>query len=313
MQVIQKTEQSDIATVYIARSAAGKYIEFVESCQPPLGREEKWVMVISTLYGCPVDCKICDAGGRFQGRLSLEELLFQVDYMISERYPDRVVTSERLKIQFARMGEPAFNLHVIELLEAMPALYEYNTLVPSISTIAPHGCEEFFSRLLEVKKSLYPGEFQLQYSIHSTSESQRDHLIPVRKWDFERMASYGESFFEKGGRKITLNFALSKDSIVEPSILLRYFSPEYFIIKLTPVNPTFKARQNKVESRITKEKTDDALLDEFRSCGYDVILSIGEWEENRIGSNCGQYIQSYMKSCESLPGSYNPGMVMLTE
>ena len=38
--------------------------------------------------------------------------------------------------------------------------------------------------------------------------------------------------------------------------------------------------------------------------GYDVIVSIGEVEENEIGSNCGQYVLKYMESEKSLKDGY---------
>ena len=122
------------------------------------------------------------------------------------------------------------------------------------------------------------------------------------------MAAYGERFFDPGGKKITLNFALATDTIIDPASLFRYFNPEKFIIKLTPVNPTFKALQNKLESLITEESTRHEIAGEFRDLGYEVILSIGEWEENLIGSNCGQYVQAYLKNCDRLEGAYTYGL-----
>src|SRR4030042_1207103 len=68
MEVVYKTGSSDLATVYVARSESGHLLEFVESRQPPLTRDQKWVLIISTLYGCPVNCIICDAGGNYKGR-----------------------------------------------------------------------------------------------------------------------------------------------------------------------------------------------------------------------------------------------------
>jgi len=34
----------------------------------------------------------------------------------------------------------------------------------------------------------------------------------------------------------------------------------------------------------------DPVIKKFHSQGFDVILSIGEVEENKIGSNCGQFV-----------------------
>jgi 23S rRNA (adenine2503-C2)-methyltransferase len=296
MKVIKKTGDNSLASVYVAESDEGKRIEFVESIQPPFTREEKWVLVISTLYGCPVDCLFCDAGGNYKGRLSYDDLLFQVDYLIRQFYPDLHVPAKKFKIQFARMGEPSFNPNVLQLLEDLPHLYNIPGFIPSLSTIAPRGTNSFFNRLLEIKKDKYPATFQLQFSLHSTDKTQRMQFIPVHKWEFWEMARYGRRFFDPGGRKVTLNFAMSTISLIDPNILIKYFDPEIFLIKLTPLNPTFKATGNKLVSLITPENPNYEIVDHLKEKGYEVILSIGEWEENRIGSNCGQYLNTYPKA-----------------
>lgn len=304
MKVIKKTSDSSLATVYVAESASGQWVEFVESTQPPFTRDQKWVLVISTLFGCPVDCKFCDAGGNYKGKLSYDDLLFQVDYLIREKYPDLRVPSEKFKIQFARMGEPSFNPAVLQVLRDLPVLYDIPGFIPSLSTIAPKGTDSFFTDLMEIKKEKYASTFQLQFSIHSTGKAQRDELIPVRKWDFNEIAAYGKEFFDPGGRKITLNFALSTSTIIEPEVLLKHFTPEYFIIKLTPVNPTFKAVKNNMQTLINGDAKEIEIKQKLEACGFQTILSIGEWEENKIGSNCGQYVQAVKNACKNMPEAY---------
>ncbi|NTV84231.1 MAG: radical SAM protein, partial [Bacteroidales bacterium] len=115
---------------------------------------------------------------------------------------------------------------------------------------------------------------------------------------------YGKLFFDPGGRKITLNFALSTSTIIEPEALLKHFDPEYFIVKLTPVNPTYKAIKNKIQTLITTDSKEFEIKNRLEACGFEAILSIGEWEENRIGSNCGQYVQACENGGDKLTGAY---------
>ncbi len=49
MKVLAKTGREDIATVYVAEFGNKKRVEFVESIQPPLTIEKKWVLIISSL------------------------------------------------------------------------------------------------------------------------------------------------------------------------------------------------------------------------------------------------------------------------
>jgi len=305
MRVIQKTSNHDIANVYIGQTHEGKLVEFVESTQPPMTRKEKWVLIISTLFGCPSNCKFCDAGGSYDGKLSYEDLMFQIDYLIRSRFPDRKIDTQKFKIQFARMGEPAFNNAVLDVLRDLPQAYDLPGFVPSLSTIGPVGTDPFFAHLADIKHRLYDASFQLQFSIHSTDYSQRDKLMPIRKWSFEKIASYARDFFDPAGKKIALNFALAKGSIFDIDIIKKYFHPDLFIIKLTPINPTLKAFKNNLESLISSEDAYHPLANRLQEAGYDVILSIGEWEENKIGSNCGQYVNAVKNHHNKLENSYS--------
>lgn len=306
MKVVARAGNPEVAMVYVV-DFGGKLVECVEAVQPPIPREEKWVLMISTLFGCPVACQICDAGGYYQGKVSADEMLQQIEYLISRRYPEGYVPSRQFKIQLARMGEPALNKAVLDLLENLPDQISAPGLMPSLSTIAPHGREEFFERLLEIKDRVYPGgQFQLQFSVHTTDLELRDRLLPVKKWGFSEIAAYGRRFYSPGDRKITLNFALADSSPVEVGALEKYFDPDLFLIKITPLNPTYQAEQHQLESYIKgpDQNVNDPLLEAIRKAGYQVILSVGELEENEIGSNCGQYVQRHLLAERHLGAGY---------
>ena len=297
MRVVAKTEKSDIATVYLADMGDKRFVEFVESVQPPIPREEKWVIILSMLYGCPVGCSMCDAGGWYEGKLSKEDIFSQIDYLVHLVFPEKVIPVKKFKIQFARMGEPSFNENVLDVLEELPRSYDAPGLLPSLSTIAPEHTDPFFNRLLEIKQEVYPaGKFQLQFSIHTTDYPLRDRLIPVKKWDFKKISEYGEKFYTPGDRKITLNFAFEADSPLQTDVLLRFFNPSIFLIKLTPLNPTLKVIKNKMENGIKDEIQANSLevVRSLKRAGYEVIVSIGELEENKIGSNCGQLVKRFL-------------------
>ena len=304
MKIRAKTGDENIAMVYIAETNSGKVMEFVESVQPPIPREKKWVLIVSTLYGCPVGCRFCDAGIYYQGRLSKDDIMSQIDYLIVSRFPDKEVPVAKFKIQFARMGEPSFNQNVLDVLQELPGLYHAPGLLPTLSTIAPLGTDRFFERLLKIKERFYKERFQLQFSIHTTNLKKRDWLIPVKKWDFDKIAEYGRAFYKKGERKITLNFALSDGIPVNPDVLLRHFDPGKFLIKITPVNPTYRASENRISSRIVPDEDNHEIIDALSERGYEVILSIGELAENDIGSNCGQHWINFLRANGKVKDGY---------
>ncbi len=308
MKVVAYTGNEAVAMVYILELSRGRMVECVEATQPPLTRNEKWVLLISTLYGCPIGCQMCDAGGDYQGKLSAAEILEQIDFLVSRRFGKRCVPSRQFKIQLARMGEPALNMAVLDVLEQLPTRYEAPGLMPSLSTIAPAGREAFFERLLEIKNRLYPnGAFQFQFSIHTTDIEQRDRLMPVKKWNFAQMATYGERFYQPGDRKVTLNFALTSGLAVDERVLERYFSPQKFLIKITPLNPTYRAGEHGYCTAFDPRQESGVLplIERLRGVGYEVILAIGDLEENRIGSNCGQYLRRHLTATKTLSEGYH--------
>jgi len=313
MKVVGKSGDDSLATVFIAESESGNHLEFVESIQPPVPREKKWVLIVSTLYGCPIKCRFCDAGSHYKGKVSAEDLFNQIDFMVKNRFPDGKIPIEKFKIQFARMGEPALNPNVLDVLEELPNRYDAPGLMPTISTIAPKGCDDFLSRVKTIKDKLYGSRFQLQFSIHSTDSKLRDWIIPVQKWSLPQIAEYGKDFYQEGERKITLNFALAQDTPIDPDILLYYFSPEIFFIKITPINPTYQAHSNQMTSYINPNQEEYDTVKRLKQAGYDVLISIGQWEENQIGSNCGQYITHFKKTNAQLENSYTSPVEPMNE
>ena len=294
MELLGKYGKEDLAILYVAKQN-DKIVEFVESIQPPIPREEKWVLIISTMYGCPIGCLMCDAGEYYHGKVSKEGMLEEISYMIKDRFPSGEIPIPKFKIQFARMGEPTLNEHVLEVLRELPQIYDAPGLMPCISTIAPKGSERFLEELISIKNNYYPnGPFQLQFSIHSTNEEERRKWMSPNIWTLDKIADYGEKWYENGDRKITLNFAVAEDSEIDPDVILKHFNPEKYWIKLTPVNPTNKAIHNKLQSGITEENAEiNPLVEKFKKRGFEASVSIGEWEENEIGSNCGQFATKY--------------------
>ncbi len=290
MEILSKTGRADLAEVYVARMRddPGYVIEFVDACgASPGNRSLKWVIVISTQFGCPVNCRMCDAGGDFRGNLTFEDLRSQIETVFSAHDEIDPRDCQKLKVQFARMGEPSFNDEVLELLRWFKD--RYPNIVPCVTTMTPIGREQWFEKLLEVRDSF--SDFQLQFSINSTDDDYREKLMPYPKMSWDWLADFGREFFRNEQRKIVLNFAICPDIPVQSGFVKRYFDPKWFIIKMTPVNPTSAATENGftiAHNRLVADNLIRLKSSEFENQGYAVIQSIGDMEENLIGSNCGQ-------------------------
>jgi 23S rRNA (adenine2503-C2)-methyltransferase len=294
MRLVASSGNPDLATVHVAEDEKGRRLEFVDSIQPPRSRDEKWVVIVSTMFGCPVGCQMCDAGGGYQGKVDAEGMLWQVRQAVSQRFGNGdPPATDMLKVQFARMGDPALNDQVLQALVGLRTTYPDTNVVASVSTVGPTSSRTFLDRLRQVKDEHYPdGAFQLQFSIHSTDTEVRSRLCPINTLSFDEMAEIGRSFRTNGDKRVTLNFCLIDGVPIDPVVVRQHFDPEHFLIKLTPLNPTTRAEESGLVSLIDKDREDAAhgFIEAFRAQGFDVLLSIGEYEENQIGSNCGQYL-----------------------
>ena len=84
------------------------------------------------------------------------------------------------------------------------------------------------------------------------------------------------------------------------------FNPDKFLVKVTPLTPTYQAIATGLKSYVDPEKGLESYpdLQAIEQAGYQLILSIGEREENRIGSNCGQYVQKHILENSGLASGY---------
>jgi len=292
---MQKKGKEELAVVYVAslRNDPANLVEFVDACSPSIGdRLKKWVIIVSTQFGCPVKCLMCDAGGGFRGNLSSAEMLGQVQRVVA----DNAINPEdcaKFKVQFARMGEPALNPQVMTALRELSGLYP--GVIPCVATIGPWNCSRWLSELLIVRDLFR--DFQLQFSVNSTDEALRDIIMPYPKILLTELAEYGKSFYRPGQRKAVLNFALQPQWTLDPEVLRRIFDPRYFTVKLTPLNPTGFGSENGLELNECQESIKremEAKARELERQGFLVLRSVGEPEENRIGSNCGQAVKSFV-------------------
>ncbi len=294
-EIVEKRGSEDIAVVYLLRSRMddGVFIECVESLDPPVPPEEKWVITLSSQKGCPAGCSFCDASFYYRGNLSEAELLDQLRVIVDRHGGDGRLDSEKIKLHLARMGEPSFNDNVPGFLEEVKSRYPGVRFVPAIATIGPAGREEWFERLKRLKDEYFgEGFFQLQFSLNTTDERYRNKMMPAKKMTFREISLLGDRWVVNRDRKVTLNFALHADAPFDAGRIAGSFSPSSFLVKLTPMNPTQAASASGMESDIGFDgSVSERVLGEIgrlERAGFEVIVSIGSMEEILTGSNCGQ-------------------------
>ena len=295
MKIIEQRSVGPLGELFLAslRGRDDLLIEFVDTVEPAVPKDKKWVMMISTQFGCPIGCAFCDAGAlEYKGNLSAEEMLAQIDHIVARERTMNVKTHPKLKIHFARMGEPTLNPAALDALRLLGQRYPHPGIMASLSTVAPDAqpTERFLEGLIAVKDRYFSGgRFQMQFSVHATKAQEREEIVPVKTWDFGRIADYGRRFVVPGDRKVTLNFAVAPTSDLDADAIIESFDVEKFLIKITPINPTAKAKATGLEHVwFSAPEPIAAWQQRLKSAGFDVILSPSEACEIEAETSCGQ-------------------------
>jgi len=228
-------------TVYALRTSEGNLIETTDTFLPyytkdaigrkqnrldntSLGsRSERWMVGVSCMHGCPVRCGFCQTGAfKTCKNLTTKEVVDQFMFVLAQNAGISCKNSREFKINYTRMGEPFLNIDAIK-----GAINHISQLVPDthhfVSTIG----------IRDSDFSWITGNTTLQISLHSLDESRRNELIPFHnKMTIKELGQIRT----RSNLKTTVNLTLVDKKDFNISKLKEYFDPEYFFIKLSPIN-----------------------------------------------------------------------------
>jgi len=277
----------------------------VEHTDLLLPLEDKWVITISTQYSCNMGCKFCSVPevkvkNRSDINATFNDLIQQV--LTGIHLHPEVKYSNHLNVHFARCGEPTWNPNVLDAAKWMREhLYrdengkiQYN-VHPVVSTMMPRRNEwlkTFIHTWMRIKNRVYEGNAGLQLSINSTNEDERRIMFNNQALSLSEISNIMSGVIPFG-RKITLNFAVA-DYEIDPNVLLQYFNPEHYIIKLTPMHKTEAAIKHNIKTKgdyTTYTPYDQHEL-ALKNAGYDVLVFIASKEEDEGLITCGNAILS---------------------
>jgi 23S rRNA (adenine2503-C2)-methyltransferase len=302
--LIECTEMRDV-------SVGGKQHLEVRSSNDPhviwkhmVDYKDKWLLTVSTQKGCTHNCKFCDVANLpFEGNLSVNEIEDQI-LLLLENTP-HVQQSDKVKIGFARMGEPAHNLqNVIEAIYDLDILSQSRQKdfkwLPCFNTILPRkivGGSGFdvIDEVIAVKEFGHSGFLHFQISCNSTDEEKRRALFGgADVLTLEEIVEYINSK-DITNRTITLNFIVMNGVEVDVQKLKQIgLNGDKFTVKLIPLNNTMNAEDNALTTYANYSNYEDlqSLGEEFNKIGVPTVIdAIAKCEE--AGLCCGQLAQIY--------------------
>ncbi len=264
---------------------------------------EKWVITVSTQYGCPMRCTFCDVPNvEWRGNATFEDLKSQLYNAIS-LFP-QVKYTERLNLHFARMGDPIFNedvfvfarwLYANKRQVAIDTGLRIEVIHPVLTTSSPRNFKKLEGRILEwceIKNEIYNGQAGLQLSINSTSEGQRDLMFGGMQIRLADLAKIAEKMPEPLSRKYCLNFAYANDFEVDAKLTASLFDSKKFMCKITPIHNNNACRANGIktidgyDSYHPYRKPEDDL----KAVGFDVLVFVPSIDEEDGLVTCGNAV-----------------------
>lgn len=269
------------------------------ACMP---LQEKWVITVSTQYGCAMKCNFCDVPNiKFAGNATFDDLKDQL-YAAIACFPD-VKYTDRLNLHYARMGDPIFNPDVLAfscwLAKARGQIQEdlglrLETIHPVFTTMCPE-MRYTRSRLndwVNIKNDMFNGQAGLQLSINSTNEEQRSKMFDGKQMTLEQIALMAKDWPNPVGRKYCLNFAYCTDYEVDAVKLAKLFDTEKFMCKITPIHNNTACKENGIETKGGYESyAPYAPIEEaLKEQGFDVLIFIPSMDEEDGLVTCGNTI-----------------------
>lgn len=250
---------------------------------------DRTVVCCSTMSGCPIGCRFCGAGDYFVRSLTSQEIVDQPNHLFRDMGIDTSKVA-RLQIMFMSMGEPMLNLKAL-----IPALYELHSQHPNaallISTSAPDvDYEPLFKAAEEIQT------IGLQFSIHESTDENRDRLIPFKKkLNLAQIAEKGEEFFKRTNRTPFFNYCAHESNTHDDdaSRLNSLFNPGIFQATISVI---CERDESVAAANARQRELAQSFMSKLGGYGYSTRCFDPAGQDD-IGGGCGQlwYVQDWMK------------------
>ena len=273
-EVVRKERSTDGTTKLLLRLADGKQIESVFIPDTP-----SQTFCISTQVGCAMRCAFCLTGKMGIDRnLTAGEIAGQVRVLV--RALD--MSGVRFNIVLMGMGEPLHNYE--NTMKALRILADEHGLAvsPRRVTLSTVGVLPALEKL-----ATEPVMPNLAISLHSTTEDQRDTLVPInRKYGLKELLDACRRFPVKRRERITFEYVMLNevnDTPEDARRLVRLLHGIRGKVNLLPLNEA---------AGIPFDRPSDERVNAFARILSDhgVTVSVRKSRGRDIRAACGQLI-----------------------
>jgi 23S rRNA (adenine2503-C2)-methyltransferase len=279
--VVARQERStDGTTKFLLQLADGNLIESVFIPDTP-----SQTFCLSTQVGCAMKCAFClTARMGIVRNLTAGEIVGQVRVLLRELH----MLGQRFNIVLMGMGEPLHNYDAT--MKALRILGDEHGLAvsPRRITLSTVGVLPALERL-----ATEPFMPNLAISLHSTTEAQRDRLVPInRKYGLQDLLDACRRFPLKRRNRITFEYVLLdqvNDTPEDARRLVKLLHGIKAKVNLLPLNAA---------PGIPFERPSDARVNRFASilADHHITVSVRRSRGRDIRAACGQLITESARS-----------------
>lgn len=252
--------------------------------------EDRTVICCSTQSGCPVGCRFCGAGDYFVRSLKFDEIVYQVDHCLSSQKID-ASKIDKFQIMVMSMGEPLLNFKELEkAFEILYSKYPHAKLL--ISSIGPRIDYEPVMKMCERIPNV-----GLQFSIHESSDENRNKLIPFdKKLTISEISEVGEVFLARTGRKPFFNYCAKEDNSDQEDAdnIKKLLNPDVFESTISVV---CERDESIAAANIRQRELASNFMNMLSNHGFSTRMFDPAGQDD-IGGGCGQlwFVQDWMKN-----------------
>jgi 23S rRNA (adenine2503-C2)-methyltransferase len=239
-----------------------------------IGRNNKNIICVSCMFGCPVGCKFCASGDNYFGNLNNDEMSSMIFSIIENESLD---TEKKLLVSFMGSGEPSLNIdEIIKTIKSISEKFPEAYFAISFSGVKPEN--------LLALKELEGKRIKLQLSLHSPIDSERKKLIPLTENINEIFEILSNLNFDLEVNYILLNNI--NDSSEHALRLSELVKKNNLYLKINDYHNVGKGIFESINKKkfIEKLKEEEISFENYSTDGVEIGASCGQLKAMEIKS-----------------------------